>query len=254
MLSVKLDTGFNIEIDFPISPFHRRMFAWCIDMLIIYIYILIVEKIFSTTFTRALAERAWISLLFALPIIFYYPASEIISNGRTIGKQLQGISVITTEGGHASVSQYILRWIFRMVDFPVWIFAAIFNGILPWWCSVLTFSGIACVIITSKSQRIGDIIAGTIVIYTKDKTSWEDTVFTEVETTYKPLYPQVMQLSDKDINSLKTIIENTKKSNDRNTAFRIAERIKAKFVIQGDQDALDFLETLLKDYNYYTAG
>ena len=32
-LTVKLDTGFNIEIDFPISPFHRRMFAWCIDVL-----------------------------------------------------------------------------------------------------------------------------------------------------------------------------------------------------------------------------
>ena len=30
MLAVKLDTGFNIEVEFPISPFHRRLFAWII--------------------------------------------------------------------------------------------------------------------------------------------------------------------------------------------------------------------------------
>jgi len=38
MLSVKLDTGFNIEVDFPISPFHRRMFAYCLDVLVLLLY------------------------------------------------------------------------------------------------------------------------------------------------------------------------------------------------------------------------
>ena len=32
-LTAKLDTGFNIEIDFPISPHSGRMLAWCIDVL-----------------------------------------------------------------------------------------------------------------------------------------------------------------------------------------------------------------------------
>jgi uncharacterized RDD family membrane protein YckC len=253
MLSVKLDTGFNIEIDFPISPFHRRMFAWCIDVLVMYMYYQLIEKFVVAGLGPVWTKHAWLTLLFALPVFFYYPVSEIVSNGRTIGKRLQGIRVITTEGGQPSVSQYILRWIFRMVDFPVWIFAAIFTGALPWWCSVLTFSGIACVILSARSQRIGDILAGTIVIYTRNRTSWEDTVFTEVEDNYKPLYPQVMQLSDKDLNSLKTIIENTKKSNHHDTALRIADRIKTKFSISSDQDSLDFLETLLKDYNYYSS-
>ncbi len=39
MLLVKLDTGFNIEVEFPISPFHKRLFAWLIDMFICWIYL-----------------------------------------------------------------------------------------------------------------------------------------------------------------------------------------------------------------------
>ena len=253
MSTIKLETGFNIEVDFAVAPFHRRMFAWFIDLMVIYFYNLLLSKLFGTTIRESLVQKEWVYILLNLPILFYYPVSEFFSNGRTIGKQLMGIRVITSEGGQASLSQYGLRWIFRFIDFPTWIFFAIFTQELPWWCSVFLLSGIACVIFSEKSQRIGDIIAGTIVIFTRHTNSWKDTVFTELETDYKPLYPQVMKLSDKDINSLKAVIENTRKSNNHDLAFRIAERIKTKFQMQSSQDAIDFLETLLKDYNYYSA-
>ena len=254
MLSVKLDTGFNIEVAFPISPFHRRMFAWCIDVLLMFLYGLVCEKLFGFLPEKKAANTEWLVVLIGLPVLFYYPLMEILTNGQTVGKRLLGIRVITLEGGQATVSQYLLRWVFRTADFPVWIFAAIFTGALPWYCSILTFSGIGCVIMSHKSQRIGDIIAGTIVIFTRSKTSWQDTVFIEVEAGYKPRYPEVMRLSDKDLNSLKSIIEAVKKNNNREIAFRISERIKSKLSMQADQDPLEFLETLLKDYNYYTAS
>jgi protein-arginine kinase activator protein McsA len=73
-----------------------------------------------------------------------------------------------------------------------------------------------------------------------------------VESTYQAKYPQVMQLSDRDINTLKSIIENVKKKNDYELAMRIADRIRSKLKMESDQDSLDFLETLLKDYNYYS--
>lgn len=111
-----------------------------------------------------------------------------------------------------------------------------------------------CVIMSHKSQRIGDIIAGTIVIFTRTRTSWQDTVFTEVEPGYKPRYPEVMRMSDKDLNSLKRIIETVKKTNNHEIAVRIGERIKSRLSMQTDQDPLEFLETLLKDYNYYTSS
>lgn len=253
MLTVKLDTGFNIEVDFPISPFHRRMFAYCIDALLMYLYLILSLRILHSLPENKITEKEWISILIGIPVLIYYPAMEILTNGQTVGKKLLGIRVITLEGGQASISQYLLRWIFRSADFPIWIFFSIWAGALPWYSSVFVFSGIACVILSDKSQRIGDIIAGTIVIFTRSKTSWQDTVFTEIEAGYKPRYPQVMQLSDKDLNSLKMIIETVKKNNNFELAFRISERIKWKLNIHGDQDAKDFLESLLKDYNYYSS-
>ena len=35
MLQVKLDTGFNIEVDFLLAPFIKRFLAWVLDVLII---------------------------------------------------------------------------------------------------------------------------------------------------------------------------------------------------------------------------
>jgi uncharacterized RDD family membrane protein YckC len=252
MLTVKLDTGFNIEVDFPISPVFRRLFAYIIDCIVLYLYwhlSVLIQEIFTN---KHFDEMNWRNVLRALPILVYYPLMEILTNGQTVGKKILGIRVITLQGGQASISQYLLRWLSRTVDFPVWIFFAIFTGALPWYSSVLAFSGIACAIISDKSQRIGDIVAGTIVIFTRSKASWRDTVFTEVEAGYKPRYPQVMQMTDKDLNSLKVIIETVKRNNNHDLAFRISERIKGKLLMQADQDSLDFLETLLKDYNYYS--
>ena len=123
---------------------------------------------------------------------------------------------------------------------------------MPWWTVPLVFSGVVSVIFTPKSQRIGDIVAGTILIDTRNSTSWEDTVFTELSENYKPRYPQVMQLTDRDINTLKTIIETVKKKNDHELAGKIAQRIHSKVKIETNQYPIDFLETLLLDYNYYS--
>ena len=63
-----------------------------------------------------------------------------------------------------------------------------------------------------------------------------------------------MQLTDRDINTLKTIIQSVKRKNDYDLSMRIADRIKSKLKMESDQDSLDFLETLLKDYNYYSTN
>jgi len=253
MQTVKLDTGFNIEVDFPISPFHRRLFACVLDMIVMYFYWRIVSSPFNSQFQKSNGELIWLSVILSIPILIYYPLMEILTNGQTVGKKIMGIRVITLEGGQASASQYFLRWMFRTIDFPTWIFVAIWTGAIPWYGSILAFTGMASILLSSKSQRIGDIVAGTIVIFTRSRTSWQDTVFTEIETGYKPRYPEVMQMSDKDLNSLKLIIDTVRKNRNHELAFRIAERIKSKLHMQADQDAQDFLETLLKDYNYFSS-
>jgi uncharacterized RDD family membrane protein YckC len=249
MLLVKLDTGFNIEVEFAVTPFHKRFFSWVIDVAILAAYSLLGAKLLSKAMST---ESTWVYVLYGLPPLFYHLVCEILLNGQSVGKKAMGIKVITADGGQPSLSQYLIRWVFRLADFPIWIMPAIVYGALPWWCSIFLFGGIACVIATPHSQRIGDLVAGTLIIDTRNRTSWEDTVFTELGENYQPRFPQVMQLTDKDINTLKSIIGTVKKKSDYDLSMRIGERIKSKLHIESDQDSLDFLETLMKDYNYYS--
>jgi len=252
MIQVKLDTGFNIEVDFSITPFHKRFFAWAIDIVIIIAYSIIGSRLLEVALGPRGGSQNWLLVLFGLPPFLYHLVLEIVLNGQSVGKKAMGIQVITADGGQPSISQYLIRWLFRTVDFPVWIPFAVQMNILPVWCIPLLFAGLACLLLSPHSQRIGDLVAGTIIIDTRTKTSWEDTVFTELEDNYVPRYPKVMQLTDKDINTLKSIISAVEKKGDYDLSMRIAERIKSKLQIESDQDSLEFLITLLKDYNYYS--
>jgi len=240
MIVVKLDTGFNIEVEFPITQFHRRLLAWVIDLLVIFAYVQIVSKIFDLPaffiwFIDFFGSWTWV--VATLPSALYHLLMEIFLNGQSIGKQVMKIKVITLEGGQPSISQYMIRWMFRMIDFGLLFLPSFF-----------------CVILTPRSQRVGDLIAGTIVIDTNPKTTWQDTIFTEIRSDYKPKYAQVMQLSDRDINTLTSIIASVRKRNDYELAHRISERIQSKLNMQAEEDSLTFLEILLKDYNYYSTN
>jgi uncharacterized RDD family membrane protein YckC len=250
---VKLDTGYNIEVEFAIASFSKRLLAWTIDVFVCW---MITKALAAITHTDSFFvwTQTWElkGLLISLPVLFYHLFFEIILNGRSLGKLALKLRVITEEGGQPGIGQYLIRWVFRIIDLPYWVAMASVMGVLPWWTVPLMFSGLASVLLTPKSQRLGDIVAGTIVINTQNQTSWQDTVFTELSTTYKPRYSQVMQLTDRDVNTLKQIIETVKKKDDHEMARRIAQRIQSKIKIETDQYALDFLETLLMDYNYYS--
>lgn len=250
---VKLDTGYNIEVEFAVASFSKRLLAWTIDIFACW---MLTKALAAITHTDSFFvwTQTWElkGLLIGLPVLFYHLFFEIILNGRSPGKLALKIRVITEDGGQPGIGQYLIRWVFRIIDLPYWIAMASLMGVLPWWTVPLMFSGIASVLITPKSQRLGDIVAGTIVINTYNQTSWQDTVFTELSTSYKPRYAQVMQLTDRDVNTLKQIIETVKKNGDYEMARKIAQRIQSKIKIETDQYALDFLETLLMDYNYYS--
>jgi len=253
MLLVKLDTGFNIEVDFLLPGFFKRFLAWMIDIAIMFAYYWAGGRMLGAALGSS-GDVRWIWVLFSIPPLCYHLLCEIFLNGQSIGKKATRIKVISADGGEPSLSQYLVRWLFRLADLPWWVFVIVFYGALPWWCSIFVFGGLACILATPYSQRIGDLVAGTILIDTRNRTSWEDTVFTELAEDYKPRYPQVMQLSDKDINTLKSIINSVNKSGDYDLSMRIADRIRSKLDIYSDQDSLEFLQTLLKDYNYYSTN
>lgn len=171
-----------------------------------------------------------------------------------------GIRVVNENGGRASISQFLIRWLLRVSDtWLVVLFFLLLQSMQQTDASTtfillagfgFLITDIILVIATPKGQRIGDILARTILIRTHSKSSIEETVFQEVASDYQPVYPAIMRLSDKDINAIKTILETARRKNDWTIAESAAHKIRTHLQIETQQDPIDFLDTLLKDYNY----
>src|SRR5439155_12866367 len=99
-----------------------------------------------------------------------------------------------------------------------------------------------------------DILAHTFLIKTRQRNLISDTVFLKVAENYIPSFPQVMQLSDKDINAVKGILDTARKKNDLHLAVIACEKIKNHLKIDTSMSPFDFLDTLMKDYNYLSAN
>jgi len=271
MGAIKVPTNFNIELDFEVPEFYRRMIALMIDMLIQYFYLRIAGAIFDSivrnrdNFDNDSQHNLWaLSWLLVLPIMLYHFVLEITMNGQSIGKKILGLRVVDEFGGKPSFSQFVIRWLLRLSD--VWIVILLFyilslvnnNGELDNAQTILIVvfglgflvTDIVLVVSSKKGQRIGDILAKTILIRTNTKGNIEDTVFMAVADNYVPSFPQIMQLSDKDINAIKSILESSRKKGDFNMAEAASYKIKAHLKIESSLSPFDFLEVLLKDYNY----
>ena len=105
--------------------------------------------------------------------------------------------------------------------------------------------------VSGKSQRLGDIVAGTVVVNTKSKLTVDDTIFMHVaQTGYKVSFPDVLRLSDRDINTVKNVIANARKNNNFEMLNKVAYKVQEVLKISSDMYALDFLEKIMEDYNF----
>ncbi len=244
MEKIKIATSFNIELEFETPEIHKRLFAWLIDLSIIIAYYFIVMNLIERVSLLHkhvdnnmpfIYNLSAVYLLFFVPILIYHLVSEIIMNGQSIGKKLMGLKVIAETGDRPVLHQYLIRWLLRPFDFY-------FFGLV----------GLLTVVNTKKNQRLGDIAAGTLVIKTKMLTDINDMVFWELNDTYKPKFKEIMRLSDRDMNIIKGVLNNSRKYNDFKVAARTSDKIKKALGITEYQEPVEFLETILKDYNYYS--
>jgi uncharacterized RDD family membrane protein YckC len=267
MSTIRIATNFNIDLEFPAAPFHRRFLAWVCDVVVIVFYEIIlvqVAKGFFPSFDDTELSQFIFGLLFFVPLFCYHLFCEILMKGQSIGKKITGVRVVNENGGTPNISQYLIRWMIRTSDIMVVVIIGssaeqaargntqYFVFIAAAFC--LLVADVILVNSSKKRQRLGDIVAHTIMIRTKQEADIEQTIFQEIGADYKPSFPQVMQLSDRDINALKSILETAKKRGDYNMAEMASEKIKAHLHIQTSLSPFDFLEVLLKDYNYLSAN
>ncbi|HEY2721360.1 MAG TPA: RDD family protein [Chitinophagaceae bacterium] len=265
MGAIRVPTTFNIDLEFEIPEFHRRLFAWLIDVLIQIIYF----KVAVTILNRSISTSDFFNedsaynlqalrLMLFIPIFTYHLICEITMNGQSIGKKILGIRVVNENGGRPSLSQFIIRWLIRTGDYTIYIilmlnvFILINRELLLFLGAslLLLLADIILVVSSKKSQRLGDILAHTILVRTAARGSMEETIFMEVADSYIPVFPQIMKLSDRDINAIKSILDTARKKGDFNLAAMASEKVKSHLDINTPMSPFDFLDTLLKDYNY----
>jgi len=239
METVSVNTSQHVDIDYPVAGLGERVAARLIDLSIflgLYILFLIVTVNIKSSSSMVVLTMI---VVFGAAYVFYNLICEILMGGQSVGKRVMKIKVISLDGGQPSLGQYFIRWIFRLVDF-------ILTG---------QVGGLICIIVTEKKQRIGDIVAGTTLIKTIPRTAFDHIAFHPVEEGYVPLFPNVHQLSDRDVELLHEVVHTFYKTANFELLHAMSAKV-AKLIgspMPRYEDELDYLNTVIKDYNHVTS-
>ena len=236
MDNFQIETAQNISIYQNVAHLTTRIGSYIIDKLIITGYVVMMILIMSMLdFTHGF--DAWIFyVLFGLPAFFYSLVFEVLMNGQTPGKQLNKIRVVKLDGSKPTFSSYLLRWMLNFIDFTL------SSG------SVAVVSIIA----TGKGQRLGDMAGGTTVISEKKRVTIAQTIAVDIPDNYVPTFPQVTVLTDADIQTIKNVYYSAKRKHNHKVVMKLHTKIINLTQIKSDLNALEFIDTVLKDYSYYT--
>lgn len=238
MNNLQINTTQNVNLNYTIVSIGERILAFFIDAFILYLYALLVNIIgdaIGYVYDDRWTQRGLVALIF-LPAMFYSLVMHIIFNGRTVGKMLLKMRVVKVDGSPVHWSNYLVRWMLRLVD--IWLF--------------IGSIGILTILFSEKKQRLGDAAAGTVVISTKNKINVSHTILEEVEDTYVPQFTNVTILTDKDIRLIKETFSVAKKSNDFKTLKVLREKVDSILQTNSQLYDIEYLENVLKDYNYFT--
>lgn len=161
----------GVPISFDIASAGARIGAQLLDLLITWsagiLFVLLVA------WSGIIAWPAFFTLLSLLMFLLrvpYYILAELVWNGRTAGKRIVRIRVISASGDRLTPSQIVGRNLLKEVEFftPFTLILAASAdslgawgiGILLVWVMVVTIVPLA----NRKRQRLGDMVAGTLVV------------------------------------------------------------------------------------------
>lgn len=245
MSEILVNTSQNVNLNFAVASIGERMLAFGIDMAIKIAYIILLVIIenfiipFSKFTTDPWAYQALIAILL-LPFIFYTLVSELIMEGQTLGKKIVKIKVIKIDGYQANFGDYLMRWVFRIID----VFS---NG---------GAVGLITMISSKHNQRLGDLATGTAVISLKNNINISQTILEQITHDYLPSFSQVMALSDNDMRIIKDNFQKAIQNDDTIIINQLTNKLRTVLKIEQHQlNSLtnrQFIDTIIKDYNFFT--
>lgn len=156
-----IDTPEGIAIRLSVAGPVTRFLAWWIDIAIRVFVYLILSTVFSVLgdFGTGLTMITVFLLWWLYPVLF-----EVYYEGASPGKKAMGLAVVHDDGTPVGWSASMVRNILRTVD-------------------MLPFSygfGLTSMLLTRDFKRMGDIVAGTLVIYTHPSKPASMPTFAEV--------------------------------------------------------------------------
>lgn len=155
----KIRTPEFVSLQFQLAGLGSRTAAFLIDQLILTVvnivfFLVLFFILMGQPISQILAEISSLTIGIIIIILFiinwgYFFAFEYFSGGRTLGKKVIGIRVIQDNGHSVTLLSSLIRNLLRIIDS------------LP----ASYFLGMMMMFFHSKHKRLGDFVAGTIVVH-----------------------------------------------------------------------------------------
>ena len=158
MAQIDINTSQNVNLSFTVANLGERLLAFIIDTVIKVILGFIIAYILFKFLRLDNFIKGWDQFsimgfyaIISSPFILYPLIFESLMEGQTPGKKVFKIKVVKVDGFQASFSDYLIRWIFRLIDFGFFF--------IP---------GLISMTVNKYNLRLGDIASGTAVISLKN--------------------------------------------------------------------------------------
>jgi uncharacterized RDD family membrane protein YckC len=150
---IRIETPEGVDLELTLAGLGSRVGAGTIDLLIKLAADMVLLLLFAVVLSQtsgALAATGIGVLVFAAFLVEfgYDVAFEVLGGGRTIGKRSLGTRVMRKGGAPVDFRSSVVRNLLRLVDGPL-------TGYML---------GVVMVLVSKSNQRLGDIVAGTIVV------------------------------------------------------------------------------------------
>ena len=146
-----VDTPERVRFRHRVAGPGRRGLAWGIDAVlmcaILWVFALALSLVQAIPGVGNVGQGLFLVALFFLQW-GYGALSETLFAGRTLGKWALGLRVVRDDGGPASFPDYLMRNLLRTAD----------------WLPIGFALGLAVMLVDRRLRRVGDLVAGTIVV------------------------------------------------------------------------------------------
>jgi len=177
-----LRTPEEIPLEFEVAPLGSRVLAVVVDLAIVVAMMVGLTFVGSVTGSRVAFAVALVGLFLARNAYFMF--FELRWGGRTPGKRLLGLRVIARDGGPLTVQMVIARNLTRELEaflpLQLMVSDATFLDLESFWLRLLSglwiFGLLAIPLFNLHRARLGDLLAGTVVVTSPRVVLLEDPV------------------------------------------------------------------------------